>query len=306
MAPAKLTCRLRVKKVQHSDDNSGQLQEAAILPLRDCPEIGTEIRTRWANEVMKHFEQTEEPHISIRPRDFLAGLDGSIESLPVPGSEGDLIDRYSVRFQIPANNLDGLDREEKVRRTELFAMASLLYEIMTGRQPLEGLTDEEVQHRFINGDFPDDAVTLPNSLFIFSGWSAEFSQELTRRVKSQDVTLFQAMKNNAKAHPVLTGLRIVGATFSVLSFCAVPALGAIGFTAAGPAANSVAAAWQASMGVVKAGSLFSWCQSAAMGGGALGGIKAAGIAGTALTKVGDLPELMKTFRRSFPNSKQME
>lgn len=114
------------------------------------------------------------------------------------------------------------------------------------------------------------------------------------------------MKNNAKAHPVLTGLRIVGATFSVLSFCAVPALGAIGFTAAGPAANSVAAAWQASMGVVKAGSLFSWCQSAAMGGGALGGIKAAGIAGTALTKVGDLPELMKTFRRSFPNSKQME
>ncbi len=125
-------------------------------------------------------------------------------------------------------------------------------------------------------------------------------------MKSQDVTLFQATKNYAKAHPVLTGLQIVGATFSVLSLCAVPALGAIGFTAAGPAANSVAAAWQASMGVVKAGSLFSWCQSAAMGGGALGGIQAAGIAGTALTRVGDLPELMKTFRKSFPNSNQME
>lgn len=118
---------------------------------------------------MKHFEQTGEPHTSIRPRDFLAGLDGSIESLPVLGSESDLVDRYHVRFQIPANNLDGLDRAEKARRIELFAMASLLYETMTGRKPLEGLTDEEVRHRFSNGGFPDDAAALPNSLFILSG-----------------------------------------------------------------------------------------------------------------------------------------
>ena len=170
-----------MKKVEYSDDDSGQPQEAAILPLRDCPDIGSEIRTRWANEVMKHFEQTGEPHTSIHPRDFVAGLDGSVESLPVLGSEGALVDSYPTRFQIPASTLNGLDRDEKVRRTELFAMASLLYEIMTGREPLEGLTDEEVQHRFINGDFPDDAAALPNSLFILSGWSAEFSQELTRR-----------------------------------------------------------------------------------------------------------------------------
>ena len=123
-------------------------------------------------------------------------------------------------------------------------------------------------------------------------------------MKPQDVTLFQATKNYAKAHPVLTGLQIVGTTVSVLSFFAVPALGAIGFTAAGPAAGSAAAAWQGSMGAVKAGSLFSWCQSAAMGGGALGGIQAASVAGTALTKLGNLPELMETFRRGIrtPNT----
>lgn len=125
-------------------------------------------------------------------------------------------------------------------------------------------------------------------------------------MKAQDVTLFQATKKYAKAHPVLTGLQIVGTTLSILSFCAVPALGAIGFTAAGPAANSVAAAWQASIGVVKAGSIFAWCQSAAMGGGALGGIQAAGVAGTALTRVGDLPELVESFRRSFRKSNQIE
>ncbi len=118
-------------------------------------------------------------------------------------------------------------------------------------------------------------------------------------MKPQDVTLFQATTNYAKAHPVLTGLQVVGATVSVLSFFAVPVLGAIGFTAAGPAANSAAAAWQASIGVVKAGSLFSWCQGAAMGGGALGGIQAAGVAGAALARAGELPELVETFRRGF-------
>jgi len=97
------------------------------------------------------------------------------------GLEGDLIEGYPARFQIPPSTLQGLDYEEKVRRTEMFAMASLLYEIMTGRKPLEGLTDDEVRHRFVDGDFPSDAAALPNVLFIFSGWSAEFSQKLARR-----------------------------------------------------------------------------------------------------------------------------
>ena len=105
---------------------------------------------------------------------------------------------------------------------------------------------------------------------------------------------------------MLFGLQAVGTTFSVLSFCAVPVLGIVGFTAAGPAAGSAAAAWQASLGAVKAGSLFSWCQSAAMGGGALGGIQAAGVAGTVLTRVGDLPELVETFRRGFRTPNRLE
>ncbi len=35
MAPTELTCRLRVKKVEDNDDDSGQPQEATILPLKD-------------------------------------------------------------------------------------------------------------------------------------------------------------------------------------------------------------------------------------------------------------------------------
>lgn len=56
---------------------------------------------------------------------------------------------------------------------------------------------------------------------------------------------------------------------------AVPILGAVGFTAAGPAAGSAAAAWQSSIGIVQAGSLFSAFQGAAMGGAAASAIGAA-------------------------------
>lgn len=182
MESSEVTCRIRVKKFEDNDDASGQPQEATILlPLRDYPDVGTEIRTHWADEVIKHFGQTGEPLNSIRPWDFVAGLDGSIESLPMAELEGDLIEGYPARFQIPPSALHGLDHKEKVRRAEMFAMASLLYEIMTGRKPLEGLTDNEVQHRFMNGDFPEDVAAMPNLLFILSGWSAEFSQEITRR-----------------------------------------------------------------------------------------------------------------------------
>ena len=50
----------------------------------------------------------------------------------------------------------------------------------------------------------------------------------------------------------------------------------------GPVAGSSAAAWQASIGAVEAGSLFAWCQSAAMGGMAVNGIIAAGATGGAV------------------------
>ena len=96
----------------------------------------------------------------------------------------------------------------------------------------------------------------------------------------------------------------MGLTLSAVSFLAVPVLGAIGFTAAGSAANSAAAAWQASIGVVRAGSLFSWCRSAAMSGAALGGIQVAGTAGAALTRVADIPGLAETFKSIVRTAKQ--
>ncbi len=88
---------------------------------------------------------------------------------------------YPARFQIPPGTIRGLDYHEKVRRAERFAIASLLYEIFSGTKPFEELTEDEVQYRFSNAVFPNNAICLPNSLIIYSGWSKEFSQELNKR-----------------------------------------------------------------------------------------------------------------------------
>lgn len=124
---------------------------------------------------MKYFGVV---HDSVQPWDFLSKLDGSVKPLPVSASESDV---YPARFQIPPDTIREPDHHERVRRAERFSMASLLYEIFTGTKPFEELTDDEVQYRFGNADFPDNASSLPNSLVIYSGWSEEFSMELNKR-----------------------------------------------------------------------------------------------------------------------------
>ena len=74
---------------------------------------------------------------------------------------------------------------------------------------------------------------------------------------------------------------------SALSVLTLPVLGAVGLTAAGPAAGSAAAAWQASTGAIRSDSLFAWCQSAAMGGPAMRSVQAVGVAGAVLTRLTD-------------------
>lgn len=83
----------------------------------------------------------------------------------------------------------------------------------------------------------------------------------------------------ARAHPYLLASQILGGVAVTASVAVVPVLGLAGFAGGGPVAASAAAAWQSSIGIVQAGSLFSFCQSAAMGGTAVNGIIACGAAG---------------------------
>ncbi len=69
-----------------------------------------------------------------------------------------------------------------------------------------------------------------------------------------------------KIQNVAVGTAAIVGVATVGSFAAPLVLSSFGFTAAGPVAGSYAATWMSSIGVVKAGSLYSLIQSIAMGG----------------------------------------
>ena len=179
MSPTKVVCQIRVLQSESHDSDHQSQHEAVLLPLCDCGDVSIETRKKWTVGVIERIGGGSE-HNSIRPWNLVAKLDGSVESLATPTSEKDLSEGYPARFQIPHGTLHGLETGKKVERAEKFAMASLLYEIMCGRKLFEELSDSELQNRFIRGDFPDDAFTLPSSLFILSGWSKEFEQEIAK------------------------------------------------------------------------------------------------------------------------------
>jgi Interferon-induced 6-16 family len=129
---------------------------------------------------------------------------------------------------------------------------------------------------------------------ILACWSVEFTQELETLLPrtaggnessapapaQEQQPLVERAVCYAKSHPYLTALQASSAIPSAFSLGAPLLLNLAGFSAAGPVAGTVATTWQSSMGVVKAGSLFSWCQSAAKGGKAAAGISAAGVVGS--------------------------
>ena len=69
-----------------------------------------------------------------------------------------------------------------------------------------------------------------------------------------------------------------GITTSALAFATPLLLGIVGFSGIGPVAGTLAAAWQASIGSVVAGTPFALLQSAAMGGAAMSAVTGIGAA----------------------------
>ncbi|TFK66068.1 hypothetical protein BDN72DRAFT_962022 [Pluteus cervinus] len=118
--------------------------------------------------------------------------------------------------------------------------------------PYEELRDRAIQRKYGEGSYPDTVKLFPESAMIavLVFWSKEFEEAWNR----------PDMKTS----------------FGVGAMLVIPGLNVIGFSAAGPVAGSIAAGIQSSIGVIEAGSLFAWCQSAAMGGYAAARLATAG------------------------------
>lgn len=262
------------------------------------------------------------PPTQIRNFDILLHKDGSAENLiknqhisPKPKPEIQPY-RYSPRYQLPDVISARLTtNEEKISRAELFALGSILYEISSGHPLFHDIDDadergddafeSEIQNRIVIGKFPEDLWGLSLLSRILVCWCPGFVEEVVKlsekeKQKGDDKRdgkgdeggndkgnenrneEDKGITNYIKTHPYRFSFQVVGGLLTAASIAAVPVLGAIGFSAAGPVAGSAAAAWQSGIGLVEAGSIFAWCQSVAMGGAAVGGIIGAGVGGAGL------------------------
>lgn len=222
-----IPCRIRVWDIL-MDDQPKDLSPDIEVPF--------ETREKWIDGIKKAFNTSSGTLHCIRPWDITLYLDGGIAikenvdtGAATEGTDVTLV--YPVRYQIPSGALKNVTTGEQHARTETFALGCLVYEITTLSKPYANLTDDEVQRLYNKGKFPGDNSSL-----------LEMSSDYIR------------------ANPIRFGFQVAGVTVVAGSLVALPILGALGFTTLGPAAGTAAAAWQSSLGIVQAGSLFAWCQ----------------------------------------------
>lgn len=282
MDPEPTTCRIRVR--WGSGDVPHVHAIRSLADIKDLPDMTKELQQRWAEEIVRLFLSNPGPIAAIRPWDILLHQHGSVVALL---SEKGGRSFYPSRFRIPPHNVLGLDKGERVTRAERFALGTLLYEVMTAKEPFEELSEEEVQDHYRRGIFPDDVFSMAMGPYILGCWSLEFEKEMERLLaESGQVSIGGRFRAYAKAHPFLLASQVAGGVVMTASVIALPGLGLAGFAATGPVAGTAVTAWQSSIGIVQAGSLFAWCQSAAMGGGAaVNGIIACGAVGGSVALV---------------------
>ena len=121
----------------------------------DSHRISTAQRLAWACDIATALHSLHTVHVihgDMKPQNIL--LDESDKAYLIDFS-GSWIDTEqgsafeSVRFRLPRSGED-----DSTVRTDLFALGSVLYEIMTGMQPYLDLEDDVVEAKFRQEEFP--------------------------------------------------------------------------------------------------------------------------------------------------------
>ena len=158
-----------------------------LLEQTDGNNINLETRLKWVKEVTETFLGASKAVRSARVRDFDLVLksDGSIDSHadnsanPSGEKEKEKLRSYPARYQIPKSIVDKIGPvEEQIKRTELFALGCILYELISGNQLFPDLDDEGIQTRYARGEFPDDVWQLSKAVRILACWCPDIAKQL--------------------------------------------------------------------------------------------------------------------------------
>jgi serine/threonine protein kinase len=112
-------------------------------------------------------------HADIRPENMVLDKTLGLRIIDLSGSSIDgkpPLSLESTRFYLPRSRKDEMPCSVI---TDLFALGSSIYQIMTRRQPYEDLNDDEVEVRYSRKDFPSIGG-IPYGNIIRRCWMCEF------------------------------------------------------------------------------------------------------------------------------------
>jgi len=110
-------------------------------------------------------------HCDIHPNNFILDEELNLRLCDFAGSLFGILDggaMESVRFFLPRDW-----RDPPNARTDIFALGSVMYYIITGRQPYDNLPDDEVVAKYTQKDFPE-VESIPCGNAIKECWKGDF------------------------------------------------------------------------------------------------------------------------------------
>jgi serine/threonine protein kinase len=111
-------------------------------------------------------------HADIKPENMLLDDQYGLKIIDLSGASIDgkpPLSLESTRFYLPRSMKDAMPCSDV---TDLFALGSSIYQIVTRRQPYEELSDKDVEYRYARQEFP--STDIPFGDVIGRCWRCEF------------------------------------------------------------------------------------------------------------------------------------
>jgi serine/threonine protein kinase len=130
------------------------------LLRKDAPRPSA-LTLQWILTILEGFDYIHGRQVfqgDVSARNVLVANDLSVVLSDFSGSKvGDksCLVRPETRYEIQT-----MQPFEVSRASDIFAIGSLLYEIVTGRPPYDGLEEDEVEKRFKRAEFPSTADVM--------------------------------------------------------------------------------------------------------------------------------------------------
>ncbi|MCJ1259991.1 hypothetical protein MMC24_007831 [Lignoscripta atroalba] len=138
--------------------------------------ISLQLRRKWsrqAAEALAFIHSQGVIHCDIHPNNFLLDEHLDLQLCDFAGSlfgELDGAAMESTRFYLPRDPLT-----KPNVRSDLFALGSAMYWIMSGHEPYDSLSEDEVSARYMRGEFPKGDL-IADGQIVMACWKGEFNE----------------------------------------------------------------------------------------------------------------------------------